>query len=87
MSNPVKTMQSSVAEYRNMDKKDRKRYWSDLIFNNALYILMAIFVVTKTYQKNFGVNIYFKECIFPDQKILKLVPILFHEKLVFQVRK
>ena len=37
-----------------MDKKDRKRYWSDLIFNNALYILMAIFVVyTSIKEPNF----------------------------------
>ena len=54
MTNPVKNLQRTAAEYRQMDKKDQKRYWSDLILNNALYILMAIFVIyTAIKQPNF----------------------------------
>ena len=54
MSNPLKNLQQKVAEYRNMDQKDRKRFWSDLILNNALYILMALFVIyTAIKQPNF----------------------------------
>ena len=45
MTNPVKNLQRTAAEYQKMDAKDRKRFWSDGILNNALYILMAIFVI------------------------------------------
>ena len=45
MTNPVKNLQRTAAEYQQMDKKDQKRFWSDMILNNALYILMAIFVI------------------------------------------
>ena len=45
MTNPVANLQRTAAEYKKMDQKDQKRFWSDLILNNALYILMAIFVV------------------------------------------
>ena len=37
MTNPVKNMQRSVAEYKQMSSKDKKRYVSDLVLNNALY--------------------------------------------------
>ncbi|MBR5577693.1 MAG: beta-methylgalactoside transporter [Lachnospiraceae bacterium] len=33
------------ADYKQMDAKDRKRFWVDGILNNALYILMAIFII------------------------------------------
>ena len=45
MSNPVANLQRTAAEYKKMDQKDQKRFWSDMILNNALYILMAIFVI------------------------------------------
>lgn len=45
MANPVQNLQRTAAEYKKMDQKDQKRFWSDLILNNALYILMAIFVI------------------------------------------
>ena len=32
-------------EYRALDSKDRKRFWVDGLLNNALYILMAVFIV------------------------------------------
>ncbi len=45
MTNPVKTMQRTAAEYKQMNAKDQKRFITDMILNNALYILMAIFVI------------------------------------------
>ena len=54
MTNPVKNLQRSAAEYKQMNKKDQKRFITDLILNNALYILMAIFVIyTAIKQPNF----------------------------------
>ena len=41
-------------EYQRLDKADRRRFWSDGILNNALYILMVIFIVyTAIKNKNF----------------------------------
>ena len=45
MTNPVKNMQRTAAEYKQMNAKDQKRFITDMILNNALYILMAIFVI------------------------------------------
>jgi methyl-galactoside transport system permease protein len=45
MTNPVKSLQRTAAERKKMDQRDKKQFWSDLILNNALYILMAIFVI------------------------------------------
>lgn len=45
MANPVKALQTTAAEYKTMDAKDKKRFWVDGILNNALYILMAIFII------------------------------------------
>ena len=45
MANPVANLQRISAEYRQMDKRDKRRFWSDGILNNALYILMFIFCV------------------------------------------
>ena len=41
-------------EYLALDAKDRRRFWSDGLLNNALYILMAIFIIfTAFVNKNF----------------------------------
>ena len=54
MKNPVAELQRTAAEYRQKDAKDKRRYWVDLILNNALYILMVIFVIyTATEKPNF----------------------------------
>ena len=45
MANPIKNLQRTAAEYRQMDSKDQRRFWVDGILNNALYILMVIFIV------------------------------------------
>ncbi len=45
MANPVKNLQRTAAEYKQMDNKDKKRFWVDGILNNALYIIMFIFVI------------------------------------------
>ncbi len=51
MANPVTTLQRTAAEYKQMDKKDKRRFWSDGILNNALYILMLIFCVYTAVQR------------------------------------
>ena len=54
MKNPVVEMQRAAAEYRQKDAKDKRRYWTDMVLNNALYILMFVFVVyTATQKPNF----------------------------------
>ena len=45
MANPIKNLQRISADYRQMDAKDKKRFWVDGILNNALYIIMAIFII------------------------------------------
>ena len=54
MANPVKQLQRKSEDYQRLDKADRRRFWSDGILNNALYILMVIFIVyTAIKNKNF----------------------------------
>ena len=38
-------LQQRKEEYLKLDRRDRRRFWTDGIMNNALYILMAIFIV------------------------------------------
>ena len=45
MTNPVETLQRTAAEYKEMDRKDKRRFWSDLVLNNALYIVMLAFCI------------------------------------------
>ena len=42
MNNPVAKLQRTAEEYRKLDSKDKRRFWSDGLLNNALYILMVI---------------------------------------------
>ena len=51
MANPITNLQRTAAEYRQMDAKDKRRYTTDLVLNNALYILMIIFVIYTAIQK------------------------------------
>lgn len=45
MANPLKKLKQVEADYKQLDVKDKKRFWVDGILNNALYILMGIFVI------------------------------------------
>ena len=51
MANPIATLQRTAAEYQKMSKKDQKRYITDLILNNALYILMLAFCIYTAIQR------------------------------------
>ena len=54
MANPVATLKRTAAEYKQMDKKDKQRFWTDGILNNALFIVMLVFCVyTAIMQPNF----------------------------------
>ena len=45
MANPVATLKRTAAEFQQMDAKDKRRFVTDSILNNALYILMLVFCV------------------------------------------
>ncbi len=45
MKNPVANLQRTAEAFRQMEKGDKKRYILDAVLNNALYILMLIFIV------------------------------------------
>lgn len=45
MANPVTKIRNTAADYRKLDGRDKRRFWTDGILNNALYILMAIFII------------------------------------------
>ena len=50
----INRFQQRKDEYLRLDQRDRRRFWADGIMNNALYILMVIFVVyTAIKNKNF----------------------------------
>ena len=54
MANPVKQLQRKQEEYQKLDRQDKRRYWVDGVLNNALYILMVIFIIyTAIKNKNF----------------------------------
>lgn len=36
---------NKAEEYKALDSADRRRYWTDAVLNNALYILMAAFII------------------------------------------
>ena len=47
-------LKRKAEEYRSLDSIDRRRYWVDGLLNNALYILMALFIIfTAVVNKNF----------------------------------
>lgn len=45
MNNPVRNLQRTAEEYRRLDSKDKRRFWSDSLLNNALYIVMIVFII------------------------------------------
>lgn len=51
MANPVANLQRTASEFRQMDKKDKRRFVSDSILNNALYILMLAFCIYTAIQR------------------------------------
>ena len=54
MANPLKKLKEVQADYKQLDAKDRRLFWTDGILNNALYILMGIFVIyTASVRPNF----------------------------------
>ena len=51
MVNPVTEVKRTVAEYKLLDQKDKRRFWTDGILNNALYILMLAFCIYTAIQR------------------------------------
>ena len=56
MANPVANLQRTAAQYKAMDKKDKRRFWSDGILNNALYILMLAFCIFTAIKRPYFVS-------------------------------
>ena len=54
MLNTVKRIKQVRADYKLLSSKEKRRFWIDGILNNALYILMALFVIyTSVARPNF----------------------------------
>ena len=54
MTNPINKIKQVSADYAQMDAKDKRQFWMDGVLNNALYIVMAIFVIyTAMVRENF----------------------------------
>lgn len=54
MTNPIKKVKQINADYKLLDAKSKKQFWVDGILNNALYIIMALFVIyTASVKPNF----------------------------------
>ncbi len=54
MANPVANLKRTAAEFQQMDAKDKRRFVTDSILNNALYILMLVFCIyTAVLRPNF----------------------------------
>ena len=52
--NALANMKQNMAEFKTLDAKDKKSRVADLLLNNAIYILLVIFVIyTATQNKNF----------------------------------
>ena len=51
MVNPIAEVKRTAAEYKLLDPKDKRRFWSDGILNNALYILMLAFCIYTAIQR------------------------------------
>ncbi len=45
MVSPIQKLRTTSDSYKQMDQKDKRRFWVDGLLNNALYILMLIFIV------------------------------------------
>ncbi len=51
MKNPVKSLQQTSAHYKTLDAKDRRSFILDTLLNNAIYIILIVFIVF-TYTQN-----------------------------------
>ena len=54
MISAISKIKQVGADYKTLSSKDKRRFWGDGILNNALYILMALFVIyTASVRPNF----------------------------------
>lgn len=54
MARSLKELRHTRKEHGRLDAQDKRRFWSEDILNNALYILMALFIIyTAVNNKNF----------------------------------
>ena len=51
VNNPIRNLQQKAAAFQAMDAKDKRRATGDALINNAIYILLIIFVIY-TYSQN-----------------------------------
>lgn len=51
MNNPVRALQQTSERYKTLDAKDRRQFWVDGVLNNAIYIILVLFLIY-TYIRN-----------------------------------
>ncbi|MCD8366847.1 MAG: beta-methylgalactoside transporter [Clostridiales bacterium] len=54
MNNPVKSLRQTSERYKAMDAKDRRGFLVDTLLNNAIYIILIVFVIF-TYTQNHNI--------------------------------
>lgn len=57
MVNPVANLKRTSAEFRQMDRRDKGRFISNGILNNALYILMLVFCIYTATQRPYFLSL------------------------------
>ncbi|MCD7858443.1 MAG: beta-methylgalactoside transporter [Clostridiales bacterium] len=54
MKNPIKSLQQTSARYKTLDAKDRHAFVADTLLNNAIYIILIVFIIF-TYTQNHNI--------------------------------
>lgn len=52
MNNPVKELQRTSERYKTLDAKDRRQFWVDGVLNNAIYIILIVFLIYTYFRNN-----------------------------------
>ena len=45
MTNPVTSLKRISDHYKTLDAKDKRSFWIDGLLNNAIYIILVVFVI------------------------------------------
>ena len=53
MRNPVTALQRTAEHYKTLDARDKRSFWVDMLLNNAIYIILIVFLIyTATQNEN-----------------------------------
>ena len=56
MSRITKQLSQRLDSYRELSPRDKGRFWTDLLLNNAIYIILAILVIYVQYYSIYVIN-------------------------------